>query len=160
MNFDWYVTDFCFKGTNLQYFIIGSDNFLFLGRCQAIISTNDGQFSDAYMRHSASIRYALSVDYSCVCLLPCEWLIVVHLIKSCRTSSHNIWRFRSHQFILPFNIKINFWLNIRNIIFVVCVAKIGMHDLYRKGSINSSSTLSMVWLLMTWFLVSLGQQQP
>ena len=107
-----------------------------------------------------TLLHVLSVDYNCVCLMPFEWLMVVHLIKSCRTSSHNLWYFRSLQFILTSNIRINFWLNIRNIIFVVCVVKIGMRDLYPIGSIYSTSTSSMVWLLMTWFLVSLGHQQP
>ena len=41
----------------------------------------------------------------------------------------------------------------------LCV-KIGMHDFYWKGPIYSGSTSSMAWLLMTWFLVSLGHQQP
>ena len=67
--------------------------------------------------------------------------------------------FPALQYILPFNIKPKFWSNIRKIISVVCV-KIGMHDLYRIGSIYSGSTAAMVWLLMTWFLVSLGHQQP
>ena len=34
----------------------GSDNGLAPTRRQAIIWTNDGQFTDAYMRHSASIN--------------------------------------------------------------------------------------------------------
>ena len=34
---------------------IGSDNGLAPSRRQAIIWTNDGQFTDAYMRHSASM---------------------------------------------------------------------------------------------------------
>ena len=35
--------------------VIGSDNCLASSRRQAIIWTNDGQFTDAYMRHSASM---------------------------------------------------------------------------------------------------------
>ena len=36
-------------------FSIGSDNGLAQTRRQAIIWTNDGQITDAYMRHSASM---------------------------------------------------------------------------------------------------------
>ena len=38
-----------------QYSSIGSDNGLLPSRQQAIIWTNDGCFTDAYMRHSASM---------------------------------------------------------------------------------------------------------
>ena len=38
-----------------QYSSIGSDNGLAPARQQAIIWTNDGQFTDAYMRHSTSM---------------------------------------------------------------------------------------------------------
>ena len=39
----------------VQYSIIGLDNGLAPNRQQAIIWTNDGQCTDAYMRHSASM---------------------------------------------------------------------------------------------------------
>ena len=38
----------------IKYSSIGSDNGLAPSRRQASIWTNDGQFTDAYMRHSAS----------------------------------------------------------------------------------------------------------
>ena len=41
--------------SNWQYSIIGSDNGLAPARRQAIIWTNDDYFTDAYMRHSASM---------------------------------------------------------------------------------------------------------
>ena len=40
---------------NWQYSITGSDNGLGSSRRQAIIWTNDGCITDAYMRHSASM---------------------------------------------------------------------------------------------------------
>ena len=43
------------KGSVNKYPIIGSDNGKAPTRRQAIIWTNDGQFTDAYMRHSASM---------------------------------------------------------------------------------------------------------
>ena len=46
---------FCSQGSNEQYSSIGSDNGLAPARRQAIIWTNDGLFTDAYMRHSASV---------------------------------------------------------------------------------------------------------
>ena len=39
----------------LKYSSIGSDNGLAPARRQAIILTNDGWFTDAYMRHSTSL---------------------------------------------------------------------------------------------------------
>ena len=39
--------------SNQQYSSIGSDNGLAPTRWQAIIWTNDDNFTDAYMRHSA-----------------------------------------------------------------------------------------------------------
>ena len=47
--------EFCSQGSNYQYSSIGSDNGLAPARRQAIIWTNDGLFTDAYMRHSASM---------------------------------------------------------------------------------------------------------
>ena len=38
-----------------KYSGIGSDNGLVPARWQAIVWTNDGYFTDAYMRHSASM---------------------------------------------------------------------------------------------------------
>ena len=40
-----------------QYPSIGSDNGLAPARRQAIVWTNDGYFTDAYMRHSASMSW-------------------------------------------------------------------------------------------------------
>ena len=45
-----------FRSINQQYSSIGSDNGLALNRRQAIIWTNDGYFTDAYMRHPASFN--------------------------------------------------------------------------------------------------------
>ena len=47
MNFVQNFTEICSQGSNEQYSIIGSD--------MAIIWTNDGLFTDAYMHHSASM---------------------------------------------------------------------------------------------------------
>ena len=44
-----------FLGSNQQYSITGSDNGLELTRWQAIIWSNGGKFTEAYMRHSASM---------------------------------------------------------------------------------------------------------
>ena len=93
----------------------------FPGRYQAIISTHDGQFIDAYMRHSASMRYAPCVDYNCVFLMPCEWLIVVHVIKSSRISSHNIW----HHIII-------YGYTTFKICIVIIVSRNFRHWLHRK----------------------------
>ena len=57
-NFAQNVTEVCSSGTNLPYSSIGSDNVLVPTRRQAIIWTNDGWLTDAYMRHSASISTA------------------------------------------------------------------------------------------------------
>ena len=43
------------QGSDLQYSSLGSDDGLAPSRRQAIIWTNDGYFTDAYMRHSASM---------------------------------------------------------------------------------------------------------
>ena len=51
------VTEVCSQGSNLQYSSNGSDNGLAPSRRQAIIWTNDGKFTDAYMRRSASMSY-------------------------------------------------------------------------------------------------------
>ena len=48
-------TEVCSRGSNQQYSSIGLDNGLAPIRRQAIIWTNDGKFTDAYMRHSASM---------------------------------------------------------------------------------------------------------
>ena len=63
--FDSDFTEVCFQGPNYQHASIGSDNGLVLTRRQAnglalmrrqaIIWTNDGWFTDAYMLHSASM---------------------------------------------------------------------------------------------------------
>ena len=50
LRFHWSL----FVGSNQQYSSIGSDNGLAPARRQAIIWSNDGKFTDAYMRHSAS----------------------------------------------------------------------------------------------------------
>ena len=42
-------------GSNHQYYSIGSDNAFAPARRQAIIWTNDGLLTDAYMRHNASM---------------------------------------------------------------------------------------------------------
>ena len=55
MNFDWNFTEICSQGSNWQYYSIGSDNGLSLTRRQAIIWTSVGWFTEAYMRHSASV---------------------------------------------------------------------------------------------------------
>ena len=55
MNFDWILIEFCSQGSNLQYSSFGLDNDLAPARRQAIIWTNGGLFTDAYMRHSASM---------------------------------------------------------------------------------------------------------
>ena len=54
LNFAYYFTEVCSQGSNWQYPSIGPDNGLAPIRRQAIIWTNDGLFTDAYMRHSAS----------------------------------------------------------------------------------------------------------
>ena len=58
MNFDYHFTDFCSKGSNKQYFSIDSYNGLAPTRRQAIIWTNDGKFTDAYMHHSSSMSWS------------------------------------------------------------------------------------------------------
>ena len=47
--------ELCSTGSNEQYSSIGSDNGLAPTKRQAIIWTNDGYFTDAYMRQSASM---------------------------------------------------------------------------------------------------------
>ena len=54
IDFDWDFNVVCPQWSNQEYSSIGSDNDLALSRRQAIIWTNDGYFTDAYMRHSAS----------------------------------------------------------------------------------------------------------
>ena len=49
----------CSLGSNWQYDSLGLDNGFVPTRRQAIIWTNDGIFTDAYMRHSA---YELNAD--------------------------------------------------------------------------------------------------
>ena len=71
-NFDQYFTAGCSWGSNLQYSIIGSDNGLAPTRRQAIIWTKDGQFTDAYMRNSASMTQFTSYDSRSSENL-CEW---------------------------------------------------------------------------------------
>ena len=51
LRFDWSL----FPRVHYQYSSIGSDNGLAPIRRQAIIWTNDGCFTNAYMRHSASM---------------------------------------------------------------------------------------------------------
>ena len=48
-------TEVCYHGSNLQYSSLGSDNGLAPTRRQAIVWTNAGLITDAYMRHSASM---------------------------------------------------------------------------------------------------------
>ena len=55
MNFEQYFNDISSLGSNKQYTSIGSDNGLSPGRRQAIIRTNEGKFTDVFMRHSASM---------------------------------------------------------------------------------------------------------
>ena len=54
-NFKRNFIEICSLGSNWQYTIIGSGNGLSPNRQQAIIWTNGGQFTDVYMRHSASM---------------------------------------------------------------------------------------------------------
>ena len=56
MNFDYDFTEVCLQGSKKQYSSIGSDNGMAPTRRQAVISTTDGKFTDAYMRHSASMN--------------------------------------------------------------------------------------------------------
>ena len=56
MSFDYDFTEMiCSLWSNKQYGSTGSDNGLTPARRQAIIWTNGGKFTDAYMRHSTSI---------------------------------------------------------------------------------------------------------
>ena len=55
IDLDKYFTEIYSQMSNLQYSNIGSDNGLVPTRQQAIIWTNDDYFTDAYMRHSASM---------------------------------------------------------------------------------------------------------
>ena len=63
MNFAYDFTEVCSWCINQQYTSIGSDNGLAPTRRQAIIWTNDGWFTDAYMRHSASMSYSSAQRY-------------------------------------------------------------------------------------------------
>ena len=53
INFDGDFTEVCSWGSKQQFPSIGLDNGLAPARRQAIIWTNEGWFTDAYMRHSA-----------------------------------------------------------------------------------------------------------
>ena len=55
MNFDWDYTEVCSQRSTTKQPSIGSDNGLAPTRHQAIIWTSDGKFTDAYMRHPASM---------------------------------------------------------------------------------------------------------
>ena len=55
VNFDQYLIEVCSYWSNQQYSIVGSDNGLAPAEQQAIIWTNDGKFTDEYMRHLASM---------------------------------------------------------------------------------------------------------
>ena len=55
MNFDEDFTEVCSLGSSQQYSSVGLDNGLARTRLQAIIWTNDGYFTETYMRHSAPI---------------------------------------------------------------------------------------------------------
>ena len=55
MNSGYNFIEVCSQGANWQNASIGLDNGLVPARRQAIIWTNDGSFTDAYMRHSASM---------------------------------------------------------------------------------------------------------
>ena len=55
-NFDGDFIEVYSQGSNLQYSSTASDNGSAPTRRQAIIWTNDAKFTDAYMRHSASVR--------------------------------------------------------------------------------------------------------
>ena len=56
VNFDSDFTEVCSQWSNEQYSSIRSDNGLAPARRQAIIWTNDGEFTDAFIRHSASMN--------------------------------------------------------------------------------------------------------
>ena len=53
--FDENLIEICSPGSNERYSSIGSDNGSAPVGRQAIIWTNDDHFTDAYMRHSASM---------------------------------------------------------------------------------------------------------
>ena len=53
MNLDWNYTEMCSWASTS----IGWDNGFAPNRRQAIISTNDGKSTDAYLRHSASMSF-------------------------------------------------------------------------------------------------------
>ena len=54
-DFNWIFTENCHRRSNQRYSNIDSDNGLVPTRRQAIIRTNNAQFTDAYMRQSAWI---------------------------------------------------------------------------------------------------------
>ena len=54
--FDQNFIEMCSPGSNYQYSCIGLDDGSAPTRRQAIIWTNDGEITNAYMRHSASIN--------------------------------------------------------------------------------------------------------
>ena len=55
LTFDWNL----FLRVQLQYSSIGAHNGLAPAKCQAIVWTNGGQFTEAYMRNSASMSSGL-----------------------------------------------------------------------------------------------------
>ena len=62
VNFNWYFTEVCFWGSDQQYTTTGPDKGLALTGQQAIIWTNDGKSTDAYMRHLASMSWLVIGD--------------------------------------------------------------------------------------------------
>ena len=69
--FDWNFTKICSYKSNKQYSKIGSDNGMAPIRRQAIIWTNNGLFTDEYMRHSASTSSESHINiYSYISLVP------------------------------------------------------------------------------------------
>ena len=61
-DFDLNFTEVYSQESNQQYSSIGSDNGMAPTRRQAIIGTNDDYFTDAYMRHSASMRWKVALN--------------------------------------------------------------------------------------------------
>ena len=59
VNFDWDFTEVCSQGPINNVPAFGLDNGLVPARQQAIIWTNDGQFTDSHMHHSASMSLIL-----------------------------------------------------------------------------------------------------
>ena len=67
LNSDWNFIEVCSLWSNWQYSSIGSDIGLAPSRRQAIIWTNVGWFTDAYMRHSASMSYEWEAVHHSMC---------------------------------------------------------------------------------------------